>query len=99
MIWQNVPVQPHIYWSSAAAGDPVAAPSGMDKREMLVWESADAIGFDVGSVKPLIGDAVAVKDHSIMILKIKVACCARRRRAGCNRKQNDSGEQTGIVRR
>ena len=37
----------------------VAAPADVSEGELLVWETGQRVGFDIGGVKLLFGDAVA----------------------------------------
>jgi len=57
--------------SAASARDAVAAPPGVGEADLQAWIASDNVGFDHHGVVPLVGDAVAIEEHLIVIVQIK----------------------------
>src|SRR4051794_27612500 len=70
-VGKDVALQAQIDRPAASAVDGVTTPSGVHKRELHPRKARYGVCFDKGRVEPLIGDAVAVKDHAITVSEIK----------------------------
>ena len=80
IVGQHVAPEADVDGTAAAAGDAVAAPSGVDEGDVELGEARDHVGFGESGVEPLIGDAVAVEDHAVAFVEREGSERTRRRR-------------------
>src|SRR3954469_1603682 len=66
---EDVALQSLIDRSAAATGDPIAAPSGMNKLHVHLRKAGYDVGFGESRIQPLIGNAVAVEHNPVSIAK------------------------------
>src|SRR5262249_7271535 len=79
LVGEDVACEPAIDRTASAPRDAITTPAGMDERNFRCRKSRDDVSFGKGRVKPLVRDAVAVKDDAISILDRERRICPESR--------------------
>ncbi len=72
-VGENIMLEPLSDGAAAAAGDPIAAPAGVGEGDLGGGESGDDKSLRKRGVETLVGDAIAVKNDTVAVFKIKIA--------------------------
>src|SRR5437867_3872928 len=68
----------------------VTAPANVSKSQLPGRVTRQGVGLDVSRVKPLLGDAVAKKNHAVTVANLEVP--ARRARCASDGNQQDASQ-------
>ena len=71
LVSDNVAREALVNGAALSARHSVAAPAGMNERHPESWKARNNVGFNESGVKALVGNAVAVENHTVAVLKIE----------------------------
>src|SRR5438132_13980446 len=71
LVSEDIALESRVNAAAAAASDPIAAPAGVNERDIHLRKTRDNVGFRERCVEALIGDAVAVKDDAVTVFEVE----------------------------